>query len=63
MGISFNEVKYTIQFDGEKISSISYLDELENSIVITFTNQEQNQKLNPSIFKAIIPLNFDIIQD
>ena len=60
---SFNEIKYTIQLNGKKISSISYLDELENSIVITFTNQVQNKKLDPSIFTAIIPLDFDIIRD
>lgn len=60
---SFNEVKYTIQLNGEKISSISYLDELENSIVIAFANQEQNQKIDLSVFTAIIPLDFDIIRD
>jgi outer membrane lipoprotein carrier protein len=60
---NFNEIKYLLKLDDGKISSISYLDELENSILITFSEQEENVKIDKSIFTPNIPLDFDIIRD
>ena len=60
---NFNEIKYTLRIDAEKISSISYIDALDNSIVITFTQQKQNKKIDFSLFSPVIPLDFDIIRD
>jgi len=59
----FNEINYLLTLNSGKISSISYLDELENSILITFSDQKQNIKIDLSIFTPIIPLDFDIIRD
>jgi outer membrane lipoprotein carrier protein len=59
----FNDIKYTLKLTDAKISSISYLDELDNKILITFTKQEENKEIDPRIFTPIIPLDFDIIRE
>ena len=60
---SFQNIKYIIKFKESKIQSISYQDELENDILITFSNQQQNQKIDNKIFIPIFPLEYDIIED
>jgi len=59
----FNDIEYTLKFRSDEIYSISYLDELENKILITFTKQELNNKIDKNIFIPIIPTDFDIIRD
>ena len=59
----FNNIEYKLNFKNNEINSISYLDELENNISITFTKQEENKKIDINIFTPLIPLDFDIIQE
>ena len=45
-----------------KINSISYKDELENKILISFDNAKQNIDLNDDIFNFLAPEFYDIIK-
>jgi len=59
----FQNVEYKIKLINNKIETISYQDELENSIVITFSNQIQNKKIDTNLFTPIFPLDYDLIED
>ena len=59
----FQNIEYKIKIHKKSIESISYQDELENSVVITFINQTQNTKIDAKIFTPIIPADFDVIED
>jgi len=58
----FQNIEYQIKLEDKKIVSISYHDELENSIIINFSNQLQNQEIDKKIFIPVIPQDFDIIE-
>ncbi len=60
---TFNDAKFTIKTEDKKIKSISYLDEFENKVVITFSNQQQNININKDIFIPHYSINFDIVRD
>lgn len=53
---------YKITTKNEKISSLSYKDELENSILISFTNISNNRNIDDKIFNFLVPKNYDIIK-
>lgn len=59
----YRDSKFTIIKNKSFIESISYLDEFENRVKITFKNQKQNQNIDETVFKPIFPLEFDIIRD
>ncbi len=56
------EVEYLIQMNENKISSLSYKDELENKIVITFLKSEENIEIKDEIFQFLPPKYYDIIE-
>jgi len=58
----FNNIQYRLTLKNKKLQQISYQDELENNVVISFKNVKQNQKINNKIFKFTIPLEFDVIK-
>ena len=60
---TLNESKYTIKLEKSMIKSISYLDEFENKVNIIFNNQSNNKIFSEDIFRARIPLEYDIIRD
>ena len=60
---TLNESKYTIKLEKSMIKSISYLDEFENKVSIIFNNQSNNKIFSKDIFRARIPLEYDIIRD
>lgn len=60
---AFEEQKIEIYLKDSQISSLSYKDKLENDILITFKNQEENRLLSPSIFDAIFPSHYDLIEE
>ena len=60
---TFQENKYTIKIKDSKIDSISYKDEFDNSTIIIFSKQKQNQKINKKDFIAIFPPEYDLIQE
>jgi outer membrane lipoprotein carrier protein len=49
--------------DQNSIESISYKDNFENSVKITFSNQKINQKIDTKRFIPNIPIDFDIINE
>jgi len=57
-----HNTKYTILLRDEKLSRISYKDEIDNKVTIYFENSLQNNTLDNNIFKYTIPSEFDIIQ-
>lgn len=59
----FKDIKYTIKINNKNIQSISYQDEFDNKVLITFSKQQQNSKIDKKIFRPKIPLEYDIIQD
>jgi len=54
---------FTIVKEKGLIKSISYIDEFENRVVITFTDQKQNHKVSLKLFAPKYPLYYDIIRD
>lgn len=60
---NYRDSKFTIIKNNTLIESISYLDEFENMIKITFKNQKQNQEIDIKNFAPVYPLDFDIIRD
>jgi len=59
----FKDIKYTILLKDKNIESISYKDEFDNQVLIHFSKQKQNSKIDKKIFTPNIPLEYDIIQD
>lgn len=59
----FKESQFTIKLKDSKIESISYQDEFENSVKISFTKQKQNGEINKKLFIPKIPLDYDVIRD
>jgi len=59
----YNDKTYTIEMKNKNIYTITYSDAFDNVVQITFTKQQINKKLNDNKFKAIIPLDYDIIKD
>ena len=60
---TLNESKYTIIIKNSMIKSISYLDEFENRVTITFSNQINNREIAEAVFRPNIPLEYDVIRD
>ena len=60
---SYNESNFIITTKDELLESISYKDEFENDVKITFKNQQQNIKIDDQVFIADYPLEFDVIRD
>ena len=54
--------KYTIKTKNGKISLLSYKDELENKVSISFDDIEQNIELDDRFFQFIAPIDYDIIE-
>ncbi|MGB5866674.1 MAG: LolA-like outer membrane lipoprotein chaperone [Arcobacteraceae bacterium] len=58
----FNNVEYTVTLKNDILNSISYKDELENSVNINFKDVRQNHKIDEEIFKFVIPYEYDLIK-
>lgn len=59
----YKEAKFFIKTKEEIIESISYKDEFENNVVISFENQKQNIKIDETTFIPEFPEGFDIVRD
>ena len=58
----FNNVDYSLQLKGNILTQISYQDEIENDVIISFKNVLLNHKIDLDTFKFYIPSDFDIIK-
>jgi outer membrane lipoprotein carrier protein len=54
--------KYTIVFQNDLLSTISYTDSFDNKVVIKFTAPVQNKPIENSKFNPTIPEDYDIIK-
>ncbi|WP_024955964.1 LolA-like outer membrane lipoprotein chaperone [Sulfurospirillum arcachonense] len=58
---SYENIKYNIKVQNDKILQISYKDTLANSVKIELFNQTMNSFLDDALFKATVPKDFDVI--
>ncbi len=58
----FNGLTYKITTAGNQIEKISYTDEMQNKVVISFTNEIVNQGIDSSRFSYKIPADYDILE-
>ncbi len=54
---------YTISVKNGLIVALDYKDDFGNSIHIVFSHQSQNKPINDTLFQAIIPSEYDILQN
>ncbi len=54
--------KYRLTFKEELLTQIQYSDEMENNIIVKFTNIKINEKIADQLFQFIAPLDYDIIK-
>ncbi|AJC87433.1 LolA-like outer membrane lipoprotein chaperone [Campylobacter insulaenigrae] len=60
---NYENVKYKINFKNNKISNISYTDELQNSVAIYLFNQKIDEKIDEKKFIPKIPNHYDIVNN
>ncbi|MDQ7042588.1 MAG: LolA-like outer membrane lipoprotein chaperone [Sulfurimonas sp.] len=58
---NFQSVKYTMHLRNSQLKSIEYKDQLDNIILINFTNHSINREIDISEFNPLIPAEYDII--
>ncbi len=58
----FNGITYFIKVSGNKIEKISYVDEMQNKVVIVFSNERVNHHIDNSRFAYVIPEDYDILE-
>lgn len=56
------DTEYLLQIKNDELEKISYKDELDNNITITFKNVRSNHTIPNDVFKVIIPDDFDLIE-
>ncbi len=59
---TFNNIRYTITTDKDKIKTISYIDEIQNRVIIEFSSQKTNKRIDSNKFVYSIPDDYDILQ-
>jgi len=59
---TFENIDFTLKQEHGVIISLSYEDELENKIIITFSKQKQNRSIEDDFFTPKVPIDYDIIR-
>ena len=59
----YRGIEFILQEENGIIQSLSYTDQLENKVLITFSAQKQNRPMEDSFFRPSIPVDFDVIRD
>jgi outer membrane lipoprotein carrier protein len=59
----YGDTTFFITLHKNRVASIAYRDEFENSVTINFTNQKQNITLNKERFEVKIPDEYDVIRE
>jgi len=59
---NLEDTKYTIIIENNILKSVSYKDELDNKVMILFTNFQKDVAISDSIFQFTIPKNYDVIK-
>ncbi|MCI0501066.1 MAG: LolA-like outer membrane lipoprotein chaperone [Epsilonproteobacteria bacterium] len=56
------DTKYTIIIENNILKSINYKDELDNKVMILFTNFQKDITLSDNVFQFTIPKHYDVIK-
>jgi outer membrane lipoprotein carrier protein len=56
------DTKYFLQIKNNELEKISYKDELDNKVTISFTDIRSNHQISNKTFKYTIPSDFDILR-
>ena len=59
----YKDIEFTLEEENGIITSLSYTDQLENKVLIHFTNQKQNRPIEDDFFLPKVPKDFDIIRE
>ena len=59
----YKKIDFILKEENGVIISLSYQDELENDILITFSKQRQNRPIEDSLFTPKVPQDYDIIRN
>jgi len=59
---TFNNTQYTLTVINDILQSISYKDNIDNNILISFSKIDQNKPILDNIFEFKIPTDYDIIR-
>ncbi len=60
---SYKGINFLLKEVDGVIESLSYTDQLENQVVITFSKQQQNRPLDDSLFIPKVPNYYDVIRE
>ncbi len=60
---SYKGIDFLLKEVNGVIESLSYTDQLENKVLITFSKQKQNRPLEDTVFTPKVPKYFDIIRE
>jgi len=59
----YKDLEFTLEEENGVIISLAYTDQLENKVIIAFTNQKQNRPIEDKFFIPKVPKDFDIIRE
>ena len=59
---NFNNIDYFLTLNENQLQNISYKDELENDVIISFFDVKQDEKIDDAVFKFMIPDYYDVIR-
>jgi len=59
---TFQNIQYNLTIVDNKLKDINYKDSIDNTVLISFSNINQNKPIEDTIFKFQIPQEYDIIR-
>ncbi len=59
----YKDIEFILKEENGIIMSLSYTDQLENKVLVVFTNQKQNRPIEDKFFTPKVPKDFDIIRE
>jgi outer membrane lipoprotein carrier protein len=59
---TLEDTKYTIIIENNVLKSVSYKDELDNKVIILFTNFQKDVAISDTLFQFTIPKHYDVIK-
>lgn len=60
---TYKGITFVLTEDNGVITSLAYTDQLENKVVIEFSNQKQNRPIEDRVFRPKVPVDYDIIKE
>lgn len=60
---TYKGITFILKEDKGIITSLAYTDQLENKVIIEFSNQKQNRPIEDKVFTPKVPVDYDIIKE